>query len=344
MEIDNNFTSSERQLISTLLWFRSRYALFIEQEINRKAERERIEEFGRIWIGDFKENWDDAFLSLIEKGVIKSVDREYKFTEYGELVKNEVEAETPFYKYEYDNYFTLDKISKAHSIFCKKVYGKDFSQHGLIDQDELSVLISKLQDFNPLNMLDIGCGNGRITAWIFEQTGIDCVGIDVSSEAVKYANERVKGNSKLLFLEGNLNNLTGLEQYDCILFLDTLYYATNLSNTIKQALDILTPNGRIYAYFSQWIMDVNYKENLLPHNTHLAKVLEENNVKYEFTDLTVSGLNHWKRKLEVLNMMKQDFLEEGSIKLWEYRHREANRYAHWGDDKYSRFLYEIKKT
>lgn len=337
-------TVSEKQLISTLSWFRSRYALFIGQALDRKANRDQIEEFGRIWMGDYKENWDAPFSSLTEKGIIKNTDGEYEFTEYGALVKIEVETETPFFKYEYDNYFTLDQVSAVHSTFCERVYGIDFSQHGLIDHNELSVLISKLKDFSPRSVLDIGCGNGRITEWICAQTKADCVGIDISSEAVRYANGRVPGNSKLRFLEGNLNNIPGIAQYDCILFLDTLYYAANLLDTLKQALATLAPDGRIYAYFSQWIMDVDYKENLLPRNTHLAKALDELKVKYEFTDLTISGLNHWRKKFEVLGMMKEDFVAEGSIRLWEYRYREANRYAHWGDDKYSRFLYEIRRA
>lgn len=40
--------------------------------------------------------------------------------------------------------------------------------------------------------------------------------------------------------------------------------------------------------------------------------------------------------------MKKDFIDEGNIDLWEYRFRESNRYANWGENKYSRYLYEIE--
>jgi ubiquinone/menaquinone biosynthesis C-methylase UbiE len=335
------FSAAEKQLITTLSWFRSRYAIFIGLKLDRKANKQSIVEFGKTWIGYFKENWDDSFISLSEKGVLINIAGEYLFTEYGELVKNEVEAETPFYKYEYDNYFTLDKFSNAHSVFCEKVYGVDLSQHGLIDQGELSVLIAKLLDFKPSNILDVGCGNGRITEWISLQTQTHCVGVDISSEAVKFASERSEGNNKLQFLEGNLNDLKGLKEHDCILFLDTLYYANNLTDTLRQTFRLLTPQGRIYAYFSQWIMDVLDKESLHADNTHLAKSLRELNVNYSYTNLTNSGIDHWKKKLETLELMKKDFLDEGRMDLWQYRFLEANRYANWGVGKYSRYLYEI---
>jgi 2-polyprenyl-3-methyl-5-hydroxy-6-metoxy-1,4-benzoquinol methylase len=342
--MSSTFSLPEKQLITTLAWFRSRYALFMGLTLERKADRTSIEEFGKVWIGSKKQNWEEAFESLVQKNIITSVEGEYRFTESGEAVKNEVEAETPFYKYEYDNYFNLDHGSKAHSVFCEKVYGMDLSQHGLIDQGELQVLLDKLNVQKPASVLDIGCGNGRITEWIASQTQATCTGVDISSEAVRLANERVRGNSKLHFTEGNLNHLNILEHYDCILFLDTLYYADNLAETIKQAAQLLNPHGKIYAYFSQWIMDENYHENLLPENTHLAKALRELNLHYTTTDLTVSGINHWKKKCNTLIEMKNEFLSEGSEALWDYRFREANRYANWGDKKYSRYLYEISKA
>lgn len=343
MLADNTYTTAEKQLISTVAWFRSRYALFIGFSLDRKADKHSIEEFGKIWIGDFKKDWASTFTSLCQKNVLRIINDEYTFTDYGNSVKNKVELETPFYKYEYDNYFQLEKQSAAHSLFCERVYGLDLSQHGLIDQNELSLLIEMIKNFKPKNIIDIGCGNGKITEWIAKQTQITCFGIDISSEAIHNARSRTNDNILLSFEEGNLNNLQISGKYDCILFLDTLYYSNNIKNTISQALELLNESGRIYAYFSQWIMDESYRESLHGDNTHLANVLTELNLNYSFIDLSESGIKHWKRKLEVLNSMKKDFLEEGSESLWEYRRREAHRYADWGDKKYARYLYEIKQ-
>jgi 2-polyprenyl-3-methyl-5-hydroxy-6-metoxy-1,4-benzoquinol methylase len=337
------YTASEKQLITTLAWFRSRYALFMGLSPERKADRESIEAFGKTWIGKFKTDWEEAFASLVQKNILKLTNDEYVFTEHGNAVKAGLDTEIPFYKYEYDNYFQLENNSKAHAAFCEKVYGLNLSQHGLIDQAELSVLIDKLKHFCPGSLIDIGCGNGKITEWIAEQTQTRCSGIDISGEAVKNAKERTKHHTLLKFEEGNLNDLHNLQKHDCVLFLDTLYYSNNLKSTITQAYELLNEGGRMYAYFSQWIMDLAYHENLQPEKTHLANVLNELQLNYSCTNLTKSGINHWKRKLEVLDMMKKDFNEEGNNDLWEYRQREAQRYANWGDDKYARYLYEIRK-
>lgn len=43
----------------------------------------------------------------------------------------------------------------------------------------------------------------------------------------------------------------------------------------------------------------------------------------------------------MLLAIKEDFIAEGSEQLWEYLYREAYRYTHWGDNKYSRYLYTL---
>jgi SAM-dependent methyltransferase len=338
-----NFTEAENQVITSLSWFRTRYALFLNLDLDRIADKKNIEEFGKVWMGNFKCNWNDSFDSLVKKNVLKLSQGEYEFTAKGELVKKEIESKTPFYKYEYDQFFDSEKKSNAHSEFCKQVYGKDLSQHGLIDIEELSILLEKLSAQQPKSVADIGCGNGKITEYISEKIQANTTGIDISQEGIKSANNRTEKNTSLLFKVGNLNSLDFSNEYDAILFLDTLYYADDLKETVEKAIKGLTKDGRLYAYFSQWIMDIEYSENLNPKNTHLAKVLTNLQVDYSYTDLTISGINHWKKKLNVLEEMKIDFINEESLGLWEYRYREALRYANWGDNKYARYLYEVKK-
>lgn len=336
-----NFTKAEKQLITTLGWFRSRYALFMGLSLDRYADKESVEEFGKIWIGDFKEDWADAFQSLSDASILTLTHEGYAFTDYGITVKNAIDSDIPFYKYEYDNFFSMDSQSKAHSVFCEKVYGMDLSQHGLIDQHELSFLLELLKKNSAKKILDIGCGNGKITEWISKSLAVSCVGIDISDEGVRLAGERTKDNPLLHFEIGNINDIHSSEMYDAILFLDTLYYSTNLRKTLSQATALLKPGSRVYAYFSQWIMDEQYADRLHYRKTALAGILHELALPFSCIDLSESGRNHWKRKLDVLLTMKEDFFAEGSGQLWEYRHREAYRYATWGDNKYSRYLYEI---
>jgi 2-polyprenyl-3-methyl-5-hydroxy-6-metoxy-1,4-benzoquinol methylase len=339
----HELTESEQQIISSLSWFRSRYALFLGADMDRPANNDNLTSFGEAWIGTFKHDWTNALDSLMEKEILYVKNDEYIFTEQGESIRKEVEQNTPFFKYEYNNFFHLEQNSTAHKEFCKQVYGEDLSQHGLINQQELSLLIEQLHKQHPQNILDIGCGNGRITEYLSAQLPSHFIGIDISSEAIRIARSRVREKTNVAFHEGNMNDLDTHQKYDAILLLDTLYYASNPQSTLKQCLELLEPNGTLYVYFSQWIMSTKQAAYLSGDNTSLARMIQELEGSFTFTDLTVSGLNHWKKKLEVLNELKNTFFMEGSKDLWDYRYREALRYAQWGDDKYSRYLYTINR-
>jgi ubiquinone/menaquinone biosynthesis C-methylase UbiE len=343
MESIQQLTPAEKQLISTLGWFRSRYALFLGLDLQRKANKENIEFFGSKWMGDFKEDWNLAYHSLQTKGIIGWIEEEFCFTKQGDILKEELERIEPFYQYEYDTYFHHESQSKAHSAFCEQVYGMDLSQHGLIDQQELTILLDRLNLLQPDWVLDLGCGNGKITEWLSSKINSNFEGIDISPQAIFQANQRCANVSNLNFKVGNLNQLNLDQKYDAILFLDTLYYANNLIDTLKQTTSFLNEGGKIFAYFSQWIMEEQYYENLLPNNTHLAKALHSLGLSFHTVDLTLSGINHWKKKLKILIELKSTFEAESNSDLWDYRYREANRYANWGDDKYARYFYEIYK-
>ncbi len=335
-------TEAEKQIIACLTWFRTRYALFAGLDMNRKATQESIRDFGKIWIGTFLEDWGKSFDELESKGILKQKDGDYCFTEIGEALKTKLATEVPVFKYEYDYYFALEQNSKAHQQFCLEVYGADFSQHGLIDQLELQVLIEQLKHHQHANIIDIGCGNGRITEYLTGLVNSQFLGIDISAQAIQVAQERNQ-YSNLAFEAGNMNSLTSNQRFDAILFLDTIYYAANIQTTLRDCVDMLTENGVIYMYYSEFIMGQEELEYLAGANTRLAKILKELGLQFEFTNLTESGIRHWKKKLNTLESMKHEFEDEGNLALWDYRYREANRYAHWGDDKYARYFYEIRK-
>lgn len=335
-------SSAEKQLVSCLAWFRSRYALLQDLDRNRKASQENIEIFGKFWVGKPKENWDSCYASLQAKGILQWLDDQYSFTEEGNALKDTLEQESPFYRYEYNNYFEMEERSIAHSHFCKRVYGADFSQHGLVNQAELAVLQKQLKEEMPKEVLDIGCGNGKITVHLANHCpNSHFTGIDISDKAIDSANKRLENTTNLSFEIGNMNQLQQPKKYDAILFLDTLYYANNIEQLFKNCIRHLTKDGIIYAYFSQWIMEGKYAKRLLGDKTMLAALCQHLQLNFRYTNLSESGIQHWKDKLTALEEMKSDFEAEGNLSLWEYRYTEAKRYANWGDDKYARYLYKI---
>jgi tellurite methyltransferase len=84
-------------------------------------------------------------------------------------------------RYYWDNYYKKKKSPLKETFFAKFVYNK----------------IKKLN----LKIFDIGCGNGRDTIF-FKKKGLDCVGLDKSTEILKknkknykkYSNQFIKKN------------------------------------------------------------------------------------------------------------------------------------------------------
>lgn len=311
---------------------------------DRLATQEAIEFFGNAWIGEFKQDWKPAFESLQQKGILEYTGSEYRFTSAGQQLQKQLAHIEPFARYEYDQYFSMEGKSKAHQAFCQRVYGAPLSQHGLVDIHELSLLQKALESHKPQSILEIGCGNGRLSESLYDSYPTHYVAIDISPEAIRIAQERAQSKPQLHFQLGNMNALTFEEaSFDAILSLDTFYYAADLPSLVPNLLRILKPKGHLFVYFSHWIMSTKEADELAGNKTRLAQILNPLNCSYTYQSLTDSSLNHWKRKLTVLEEMKEEFIAEGQFELWDYRYREANRYANWGDDLYSRYFYSISK-
>ena len=337
-----SLNESEQQLLTTLNWFRSRYALYAGLDVDRRATKESIEAFGQMWIGKFKKDWTNGFDDLVDKEILEVIDGSFEFTNQGLVLKEKLARKSLFYQYEYDNYFNQEKNSKVHQEFCRQVYGEDLSQHGLITKEELNYLLEKLGHGRFAKILDAGCGNGKITELIQQRSGAQLYGIDISEQGIQIAKERTATNNDLFFEKMDMDHLDYSPNFfDGIISLDTFYYSKNQRNLLESLIRILQKGGRLFIYYSQWIMDESTSENLLGSKTNLAYHLDDLGLKYSYTDLTKSGLDHWKLKLKKLEEMKELFEVEGSLDLWRYRYLESKRYANWGDKKYSRYLYEI---
>ncbi|MCB0586078.1 MAG: class I SAM-dependent methyltransferase [Phaeodactylibacter sp.] len=333
-------TSEEKQLLLLLGWFRRHYALYLGLSRERPATRKGILEFGRAWFGKRLPDLEPAFSGLQQKGLLRQKDEAFELTEAGSATFQRLDASETFYRYEYDNFFSLSEKSAAHALFCERVYGENLNQHGLADVQELRQLLAFVPIRNESSGLDLGCGNGRITAWLQRQTGARFLGVDISPEAIRRAHQA--SNPGLEFRVGNMNELSFSERFDFILSIDTLYYAASLKHTVEACLSHLRPGGAFACFFSQWISEEGEKPLLEGDNTALAQVFTGLGQPFEFQDISRQGHRHWRLKRDVLLEMRPAFEAEGSLALWHYRFREANRYAEWPEGHYARFIYRFR--
>lgn len=97
-------------------------------------------------------------------------------------------------------------------------------------------------------ILDIACGTGyntNILAGEFKNSKI--VGVDISKECIKFANEYNR-NDKITFLCDDILSLSASGVYDYIFFLETLEHilAKNHHEAVQNLLNSLTPTGKLF--------------------------------------------------------------------------------------------------
>lgn len=322
-------TEAEKQLLLVMGYFK-------DEPPNKKT----LLEFGKRNIKKYLVPWDTAYSTLIKKGLLQKTGDSYTLTEKGEFHRKALEKENPLWLYEYNLYFTWVEKSEAHKKFCEKVYGKNLCQHGIADMAQLTTLCDVLQLGKDNTVLDLGCGNGFITAWLCNVSGASFTGIDIAEEAINQAHKYTRKN--LHFEVGNMNHLHFDENsFDTVISVDTLYFADTLNDVITQLLTILKPHSQMGIFYTQWIDDDTEKELLNPDSTELAAVLNRYNLEYQTIDFTKAEEVHWKRKVSVLKELKPAFEKEGNLDLYEYRYDEAVYYNEWNPEKRSRYLYHV---
>jgi len=109
------------------------------------------------------------------------------------------------------------------------------------DEKRLNILLEELPKLNYNKVLDIGCGQGFITKHL---PGDYILGVDISEEAIKYANT-ISAN-KINFKQASIFNLNNIlnEKFNLIVITGVLYpqYIGKSSSLIYYIIDNLLAN------------------------------------------------------------------------------------------------------
>lgn len=110
-------------------------------------------------------------------------------------------------------------------------------------------LLSQLQLRGDEKILDVGCGDGRNTAWLscLVRRGT-VIGIDPSQAMIDWANKQYHPTEfpNLRFLEGDANHLPD-EKFDLISALFCLHIVKDKVSALQGFYDRLIPDGRVIA-------------------------------------------------------------------------------------------------
>ena len=173
----------------------------------------------------------------------------------------------------------------------------------------------KINPFNELKILDIGCGGGLISEPM-ARLGAKVTGIDASEKNIKIAKiHSQESNLKINYLNSSPERLDEREEFDIILNLEVIEHVENVELYIKSCNKLLKKNGlmftatlnRTITSYIKAIVGAEYILRWLPIGTHdwnkfirpeeLEKKLSIENFKtIEVKGLVFNPLNSkWKR-------------------------------------------------
>ena len=323
-------------------------------EAQETTNLEKLRQAGAKYFRRYLLDWSEAFPSLIAKGLLREQERVYSLTEEGESQAKEARQERPGMWYWYNDYYIAMRESKAHALFCERLYGMNLCQHGFMDMSQLARLL-EVTKLNTLSrVLDIGCGNGMIAngcsspAHISDLTGAHICGIDNIAEAIRQARERTPHKrDRLIFQEQDLNQLdypansfgSALHCYT-ILSIDTIYFSNDYSETLRRMKAIIRPGGQMAFFYTHAVKSDEPRESLLVDRTPLAEAFHNNALRFEVWDLTQADYRHAQRKKQIVEELKAAFEAEGNLFLYENRIAEAKGHLEkTAEGRMVRYLY-----
>jgi len=132
----------------------------------------------------------------------------------------------------------LPDIDETHPYYREWLLRKDSSK-------KLVEFLKKNK--RPLDILEIGCGNGWLSHRLSQIPGCKVIGTDINFGEIEQAARIFCGQSNLSFIYGNAEcELFEEKKFDIIIFAASIQYFTSLQKIIQSILKLLKPNGSIH--------------------------------------------------------------------------------------------------
>lgn len=128
-------------------------------------------------------------------------------------------------------------------ILANKGFSITYKPREVFWKSYLDKILTKNQ-----KVLDIGCGQGLTLKRMAVTYKVSGVGIDVSKESIKYANDNF-GGSKLKYVVADATFLPFKNNsFDVVVSFDALEHIKDQEMVIKEALRVLNPGGKLLIY------------------------------------------------------------------------------------------------
>lgn len=122
---------------------------------------------------------------------------------------------------------------------------KSYNQKPSNHHEEVAAIIEGGFFLNSNQVLDIGCGDGKLTACFASQLPeVHFIGCDVSPTMIEYATHHYTA-SNLEFIVKNAEELNLGNQFDRVISFSCLHWIKNQKKAIEQIFQVLRPGGKI---------------------------------------------------------------------------------------------------
>lgn len=242
----------------------------------------------------------------------------------------------------YEDFYAMTGKSDAFRAFCRDAFGEDFSQDGFSDLEQVDRILKYIPKGENAQILDIGCGSGKMLGYLQRQTGAHIYGFDYSAQAIKTAEALFPVNSE--FQEAVIGEADYPEgKFDVVTSMDTMYFAEDMTAFMMQIKKWLKPQGVFFAGYQEG--DVIPKtENM--DTTQLSAALGKCGMAYEVWDITEQTYRLLKRKRAAAVLHKPEFEAEGNRQWFDMLMGQtecaAEPYERFRE-KMARYIYAARK-
>ncbi len=131
-------------------------------------------------------------------------------------------------------------------LFSDQWSGTDYAKNSSVQLSHAEHLLSKLSLQGDESILDIGCGDGKITALLANKVPFGkVVGIDPSSSMLKKAKDTYEENH-LTFYEGSAENFFLDEQFDHVVAIHVMHWIKEQKIALQNICRHIKPQGHIH--------------------------------------------------------------------------------------------------